>query len=152
MNSPIVKLTKLIIEQFNLTVWSTSMVAARSYAPFTDLDKLNEIKVWVYPLAKASEVESRKTRMQNLSVGVTVESKVAAIDGIQGNTYLDPLVDLVNEIQDAFDPTNGGGIPNTIRVNGYAWLGFENNPIYLPDRLVTKGQFTSVTAFNYRTL
>lgn len=153
MSCPLVNLTKIIVQQFNRTVWTGfSAQAARSYAPFTDLEKLNDTKIWVYPLTKASEAESRMTRMQNLSVGVTLESKVAAIDGILGNSYLDPLIDAVNEIQEAFDPKNGGGIPATIMANGFTWLGFESNPIYMPDRLVAKGQFTSVTAFNYRTL
>lgn len=143
MPQPIVDLQEKIVAGFNGWPWSTAMQAERSYAPFTDLGTMGGIKIWVFPVAKASVVESRRTRAQELAVGITLEKKISPASLV---AECDELVSLVDEIQEAMDHKSDAHIATA----GFTWLGFTNEPLYLPDRLQSLQQFTSVSVFRYR--
>lgn len=121
----------------SVSPFSQSFTAERKALPLFKLDDMDTLHVTVVPRELEISLETRAKDTHEVKVDVAIQQQVDSIE----TTDVDPLLALVQEIADYL---------NRKAMSGAHWLKTENKPIYAPDHLHEKNQFTSVLTLTYR--
>lgn len=132
----IADLADLLVAALNAGTFSESFTAARRPIPLFNLEELKDLTVTVVPRTLETTMLTRRHDMHEIAIDIAIQKRVESED----NDELDPLLNLVQEINDAVNRTDLGGAK---------WLKTENDPIYAPDHLHEKRVFTSVLTVTY---
>ncbi len=117
--------------------FSMPFTAQRMALPLFTLEEMKDLRVTVVPREIARSILDRARDEEEVRVDVAVQKKVASAAVAE----VDPLLALVQEISDFLNR----------RAMGTAmWKGTENKPVYAPEHLHEKQQFTSVLTVTYR--
>jgi hypothetical protein len=149
-NAVIVDIAEAVVTVLNAADLSEEFTAVRSYRPTYELpDVATALQVAVVPRERPTRAQTRTARTGDYGIDVAVLSKPdRGADGEVPNTALDPLMYLLEEIEDLF-------VGN--KLTGYATATcISANPIegsdagYSPEYLGENGQFTGVTRLTFR--
>lgn len=142
MSARITAIAEALKNELNAHAFSLAFTATRSYQPLRDLTDFKTLRVTVVPGALTMEPDTRESTQDDHIIHVAVQKKLAAP---ANNAELDPLMALVQEIVESVRFIRLDAFPDA------AWLKAESVPIFIPEHLEQKQQFTSVIAFTYRT-
>ena len=123
-----------------LNAAALGFTALRHYRPQFDLAELKMLRVSVVPKGITITSLGRGLNQHDVAVDVAVQQKVDAAEA----TSLDELMNLVQQIADSLRLRRLASLPTAI------WIRTENQPIYSPEHLETKGVFTSVLTCTFR--
>ena len=126
-----------VVTALNGHTFGMSFAAVRSYRPVYTREEMKDLHVTVVPREIASSILDRARDEDEVRVDVAVQKKVASasVDDV------DPLLALVQEISDFL---------NRQAMGDATWRKTENKPVYAPEHLREKQQFTSVLTVTYR--
>ena len=111
--------------------------AQRMALPLFTMEEMKDLHVTVVPREIASSILDRARDEDEVKVDVAVQKKVTSA----ATTEVDPLQALVQEIADFL---------NRKAMGDATWKKTENKPVYAPEHLREKQQFTSVLTVTYR--
>jgi hypothetical protein len=135
-------ISKNLVELLNTKVaagdFSQQFTAERKYVEEIDLAKIEGILVLVMPIAALAETLTRDSVQDDIGLGIAILKKVPST----GVEEIDPLIALVEEIQDAARAKLPTG----------SWIGRANPSICDPERLQKSNEFVSVLRITYRCL
>ncbi len=115
-----------------------ALPAVRAYVPQYDLKDMGVLHVTVVPKGIVEAIESRSVVQYDPSVDVAVQKR--------GGVDLDPLLDLVVAIADAFRLKRLPAYPDAV------WIRTEHLALFDPDHLANLHQFTSVLTLTFRVI
>jgi hypothetical protein len=132
-----VQVAQAVTDALDGQTFSQEFTAQRMALPLFTLEEMQTLHVTVVPREVASNVLDRSRDENEIKVDVAVQKKVAsaAIEEV------DPLLSLVQEISDFLNRRSMGDA---------GWVKTENKPVYAPEHLREKQQFTSVLTLTYR--
>lgn len=132
-----VQLAQAVTDALNAHEFSVEFTAERMALPVFTLEEMEALHVTVVPREIASSILDRARDEDEVKVDVAVQKKVASA----ATTEVDPLQALVQEIADFL---------NRKAMGDATWKKTENKPVYAPEHLWEKQQFTSVLTVTYR--
>ena len=132
-----VQLAEAVTDALNGHQFSMPFAAQRMALPLFTLEEMQALHVTVVPREVAGSVLDRARDENEVKVDVAVQKKVASA----ANEEIDPLMSLVQEIADFL---------NRRAMGDATWKKTENKPVYAPEHLREKQQFTSVLTVTYR--
>jgi len=132
-----VQVAQAVTDALNANEFTVTFTAQRAALPAFTLEEMKDLHVTVVPREVASSVLDRTRDEQEVKVDVAVQKKVASADVAE----VDALLALVQEISDFL---------NRKAMGDAAWKKTENKPVYAPEHLREKQQFTSVLTVTYR--
>jgi hypothetical protein len=132
-----VQVAQAVTDALNAHEFSTPFTVQRVALPVFTLEEMQTLHVTVVPREVASSVLDRARDEDEVKVDVAVQKKVASA----AVEEVDPLLALVQEIADFLNRTAMGDA---------TWKKTENKPVYAPEHLREKQQFTSVLTVTYR--
>jgi len=132
-----VQVAQAVADALNAHEFSVAFTAERMALPAFTLEEMQTLHVTVVPREVAGSVLDRARDEDEVKVDVAVQKKVASA----ANEEIDPLLALVQEIADFL---------NRRPMDGASWKKTENKPVYAPEHLREKQQFTSVLTVTYR--
>jgi len=140
LNAVAVDIANAVVSALNAETFSQAFTASRTWVPRETLEDLKTLTVSVVPETVRAERHDRAQFTEDHRIVVAVRKKLDGDD----LTDVDPYVLLVQEIADylraARPPTYQDAAP----------VGVEIDPIFAPDQLDTKRQFTSVLTVTYQ--
>ena len=139
----IIKIADAVVDALNTppTPFSLSFNAERLYQPIFELPEMADLHVSVVPSAiPEMKAETRQSKTRSYAIDIAVQQKISSDDPSE----LDPLMDLVEEIIDAFDGKRLDNYSSAICVLS------KNEPVFDPEHLAKLRQFTSVITLTYR--
>jgi hypothetical protein len=137
MMHAVVQVAQAVTDALNGNTFSTPFTAQRLALPAFTLEEMQNLHVTVVPREIASSVLDRASDEDDIKVDVAVQKRVAsaAVEDV------DPMLALVQEIADFL---------NRQQMGDAIWKKTENKPVYLPEHLREKQQFTSVLTVTYK--
>ncbi len=132
-----VAVAQAVTDALNGHTFSMPFTAQRMALPLFTLEEMKTLHVTVVPREVASSVLDRSRDEEEVKVDVAVQKKVASAVVSE----VDPLLALVQEISDFL---------NRRAMNAATWKRTESKPVYAPEHLHEKQQFTSVLTITYR--
>ena len=139
MSTVITDIADAVVTKLNGSTWDQSFTATRKYAPTYRLRDMDTLTVTVVPAAEITTLVGRSTRSHEYTIDVGVQKRFSS----SALATIDPLMDLVQDINDAFVRA---------ALSGYSsakWTGSEIDPIFAPDHFQQFRQFTSVVHMTY---
>ena len=127
-----------VVSELNAGHFSRAVQASRCYRPRYELEELDDLHVSVIPAGGRQEAASRGDDVHTDRVQVGVQQRVRDT----GPGELDPLIDLVEEIQGHF---KGWSVPGT----GAQCTTVSVDPLFSPDHLARQHVFTSVLTLEF---
>ena len=137
-------IAEAVKDELNGGSFSQSFTAERHYQPVFELPEMKTLHVTVVPKGMTINPASRGLIQHDYQIDIAVQKKFSTGDG--GNTELDALMTLVEEIGDFFRRRRLSGLPNA------ACVKIENTPIYAAEHMEQLRQFTSVITLTFRVL
>ena len=132
-----VQVAQAVTDALNGPMFSMPFTAQRVALPAFTLEEMRTLHVTVVPREIASSILDRARDEDEIKVDVAVQKKVASA----AVGEVDPLLALVQEVADFLNRRSMGVA---------TWKRTENKPVYAPDHLREKQQFTSVLTVTYR--
>jgi len=132
-----VQVAQAVTDALNGQTFSMPFTAHRLALPIFTLEEMQTLHVTVVPREVASSPLDRARDEDEVKVDVAVQKKVAAA----AVEEVDPLLALIQEIADFL---------NRRAMGDAVWKKTENKPVYAPEHLREKQQFTSVLTVTYR--
>ena len=132
-----VEVAQAVTDALNAHEFSVPFTAERVALPAFTLEEMKDLHVTVVPREIASNILDRARDEDEVKVDVAVQKKVASA----AVEEVDPLLALVQEISDFL---------NRAAMGDATWKKTENKPVYAPEHLREKQQFTSVLTVTYR--
>jgi hypothetical protein len=137
MSSKIATAADGIVTAINAATLSQEIEAERRYIPGVDLDKLDdgEILVLVVPPSADFAPLTRRRHQIDIPIDIGVIKKLQPTtnpEDTTGNSEIDALIQLCEEIEAVFDPGTYGGA---------AWVSTRYEPIVDPDYLRNSNAF-----------
>jgi len=133
----VVQVAQAVTDALNSHEFSMPFTANRLVLPAFTLEEMQNLHVTVVPREVASSVFDRANDEDEIKVDVGVQKRVASA----AVEEVDPLLSLVQEIADFL---------NRREMGDAMWRKTENKPVYVPEHLREKQQFTSVLTVTYR--
>lgn len=133
----VVQVAEAVTNALNEQTFSMPFTAERAALPTFTLEEMQTLHVTVVPREVASSILDRARDEDEVKVDVAVQKKVASA----AVEEVDPLLALVQEIADFLNRRDMGDA---------TWRKTENKPVYAPEHLREKQQFTSVLTVTYR--
>jgi hypothetical protein len=141
--SVIIDIADAVTTRLNAGGFSLPFTAVRTYRPEFELADMDDLHVTVVPAGiPAMDRASRALKQRDYRIDVAVQKKFATGDG----TELDPLMDLVEEIVNAFDSQKLAGCDPAICV------AVSNAPVFAPEHMEEYRQFTSIITLTFRVI
>jgi hypothetical protein len=123
--------------------------ATRCYLPVLDRSNLDAINVFVIPASDESEIASRVHVKADYKVDIgLLKSLVVGEDNSFSNAELDGLMLKVRAIKNWLKAEANRRQEGEEFV--YVWHKTDHTPLYFPEHLESKRQFTSFVTANYR--
>lgn len=124
--------------------YSIDFDAEFRYAPF---EKLNdtELRVLVLPANQVMPVLTRNKSEYTVGVYVMVQKKLDDTEDYDLPEYVDPLVELMEEIELSIRNQTLTGDTYTAH-----WIGTTRDQLYNPQHISEGRMFTSVTTYNFK--
>jgi hypothetical protein len=138
----IVSIAEAVKDAINSATFSQAVAAERYYQPLFELKDMKDLKASVVPNAISSVNLGRGRVQHDVRIDVAVQKKLQKGD----NAEIDPLMDLVEEIDTHFQFKRLDGFSNA------AWVKTENVPIYAQEHMAEMRQFTSVLTLTFRVI
>ena len=136
--APIIQLADALAEALSADELSLPVTAERRYLPQVDLEDADTLHVFIAPRAIATSLATRTSTEDLYTVDIAVIKRAAT------DAEADTLAGLVAEIADWTRFRGLSGMP------GAVWTGVEVNPVFAPEHLKERRQFTSVISVTYR--
>jgi hypothetical protein len=136
--APIIELADALVQALNDDAFSLPFTAQRRYLPQVDLEHADALHIFIAPRAIATSLATRTSTEDLYTLDIAVIRRAAT------DADPDALAGLVGEIADW---TRFRGLP---AMPGAVWSGVEVNPIFAPDHLKERRQFTSIISVTYR--
>jgi hypothetical protein len=133
----VVQVAQAVTDALNTGTFSMPFTAQRLALPLFTLEEMQDLHVTVVPREVASSVLDRASDEDEVKVDVAVQKRAASV----AVADVDPLLSLVQEIADFL---------NRRQMGDAIWKKTENKPVYLPEHLREKEQFTSVLTVTYK--
>lgn len=140
MASRAIAVANNVVTALNSHAFAQTFTAERFIIPTLSLEGMSGLKVLVVPSAKQELPEDRQYDAMLNIVQVGVMKRLSTID----NSSIDPMLDLVEEINDFLKRLNMAG--------GGQWVGTDNSPLWDEEHLKSLSQFTSILKISYRGL
>jgi hypothetical protein len=148
MSTKITALTQGIVDLINTPTsqgtLSHAITATRRYLPILNLEEITGLVCTVVPREDARELLTRARFARQVVVDVGVQARLPAgtdPEKLTGNTEIDSLVQLCEEIADLFPPDT------TVAACTLTAISYE--PVYVPDHLI-EGVFTGVLHLTFK--
>jgi hypothetical protein len=136
----VVQVAQAVTDALNAhRTFSMAFTAQRVALPAFTLEEMDVLHVTVVPRDLSRRLFDRARDEQQVGVDVAVQKRVAST----APADVDPLLSLVQEIADFL---------NRRDVGGAHWRRTENKPVYAPEHLREKRQFTSVLTITYEVI
>lgn len=136
----IITLANAIVVDLNGGTFEGRFVAQRGYRPVITLPDISDALVTVVPTNLKMEAADRRSWFYDENVYIGLLKKVNPEDLAE----LDELMALVEEIGDHLISSELAAFPEA------RCLAIENDPIFSPEHLTEKRQFTSLLTATYR--
>ncbi len=133
MAAKIVDLAEAVVTELNAESFSQAFTATRHYVPKIDLKDAASLSVLVAPSGFSTSIASRANDDEEYTIDIGVLKRLT----VDGNTELDPLMLLVEEIKNHFRR-------KTIASPAAVCTEITNDPIFDIESLDQKRQFASV--------
>jgi hypothetical protein len=133
----VVQVAQAVTDALNAGTFSMPFTAQRLALPLFTLEEMQVLHVTVVPREVASSVLDRASDEDEVKVDVAVQKRAASV----AVADVDPLLAFVQEIADFL---------NRRQMGDAIWKKTENKPVYLPEHLREKEQFTSVLTVTYK--
>ena len=133
----VVQVAQAVTDALNAGTFSMPFTAQRLALPLFTLEEMQVLHVTVVPREVASSVLDRASDEDEVKVDVAVQKRAAAV----AVADVDPLLAFVQEIADFL---------NRRQMGDAIWKKTENKPVYAPEHLREKQQFTSVLTVTYK--
>jgi len=133
----VVQVAQAVTDALNAGTFSMPFTAQRMALPLFTLEEMQDLHVTVVPREVASSVLDRASDEDEVKVDVAVQKRAASV----AVADVDPLLAFVQEIADFL---------NRRQMGDAIWKKTENKPVYLPEHLREKEQFTSVLTVTYK--
>lgn len=133
----VVQVAQAVTDALNAGTFSMPFTAQRMALPLFTLEEMQDLHVTVVPREVASSVLDRASDEDEVKVDVAVQKRTASV----AVADVDPLLAFVQEIADFL---------NRQQMGDAIWKKTENKPVYLPEHLREKEQFTSVLTVTYK--
>lgn len=130
-----------VVSLLNAHDFSEDFTAERKYQVKLQLEQTESLVVSVVAASKQRERSSRCSNENQYTIQVAVQQRIDPADADQG----DLLSYLVEEISDYLDNSWHMDIDGC-RVS---LIGYDSNPLWLPEHLLSLRQFTNVTTYTF---
>lgn len=140
MASMLIQIADAVVAGVNAATLSMPVTAKREYQPLFELEDMQNLHVTAVPKSVDVSRASRSQAVYDYKIDVAVQRKFAEDSAAE----IDPLMQLVEEIADAFRFKALPGLPGAI------WVKTEHPAIYAPEHMSELRQFTSVLTFTFR--
>ena len=135
--SSLISLTEAVVAELNSASFSQPITATRGYRPHLDPEALKELVVLAIPRETSITFSGRRVDAQDIAIDVGVFKAIDDSD----NTEADALMGLVEEIYLHF---------RRRELEGAACVRIENSPIFDPEDLESRGQFSSLITLTFK--
>lgn len=136
MSAPVIILADAVAVALAAASFSEEFAPQRKYTPRVDLKNADSLSVFVVPKSAESTLISRKSTEDTLKVDVGFIQRIA------DDARADTLMGLVADVAEWFRMRKLDGFDGD-------WLETATDPIFLPDHLAEKKQFTAVITLTY---
>lgn len=140
MSAELTQVAAAVVTALNAGSWSMSFTAVRQHVVSPKLEDLGTMLVAVVPISSDIEQFTRGSVVKVIAADVGVMARVSAID----TATIDPYVDLVDEIVDAFHGKRLTGLPAAM------CTASRPEPIYDALRLEQERLFFSIINLEFR--
>lgn len=137
----LIDLPEAIVDELNAGSFSKAFTATRAAVPDFDRKDMDTLRVTVVPRTMTSAVLTRSDDNRDAQINIGIQQ---AVDGFT-NAIIDPFLDFTEEILDYLNRKN-----LTVGTTTYLWQKSENAPIYAPEHLKERRQFTAILTMTYR--
>lgn len=142
MASDLAQIADAVTAAINTGSYAVAVTAVRDNTPLRTLTDLDDLDVRVAPIGRVeSTLLSRSQRTRLYQVNVIVRQKLpVADDGAIANATLDPLIELMEQLDDQLD------FDRLATFTSALWDHSENDPAFDEDALREQHLFVSVLA------
>ena len=130
------ELAEAVKDAINAAEFSVEFTATRVYVPLFKIEDMETLHVTIVPRDLEISLATRRDNRSTTGVDVAVQQRLSATS----NTALDALVALVEDIAQHMTRRD---------VSTARWESTEVRPLYSPDELRERRQFTSVIRLTY---
>lgn len=136
--STLVAIADAIAASLNAGSFGQPFTAERLYQPAFELADLANLKVSVVPKGVTIATASRDGSYFDCAVDIGIQKKIT------GDTEIDGLVDLAEEIADHLRMKRLNDVPEAV------WLSIEHEPVVAAEHLEQQRALTSILTVTYR--
>ena len=135
-----------VVTGINGQSFSQSFTAVRDYLYDLDLPTHSSLHVAAWPSSTATAEYARNGVQRDYSVLLRVAKKITATTTSARKASIDPLMTLVEEINDYIEPTEAS---SELAPDGASWISTENGDVDF-QQLNELNQFSVITTFTFR--